>query len=140
VPKPKNTRLSVFKGREAKLNRAIFQVLAFKGPQTIYGIHAQVKTLRSLRNMRYANVNVRVRKLQESGYLNITGARKTKAGFEASIYDLAAKAYSALFLNAISLEELLSWLNEGTAYRLIGDIIEIMGNHQAHKEASSHRS
>jgi DNA-binding MarR family transcriptional regulator len=127
VPKPKNTKLSVFKGREAKLNHAIFRILSLKGPQTIYSIYGQVKTLRGLRNVRYANVNVRVRKLEESGYLNKAGVRKTKAGFEATIYDLAAKAYFALILNIISLEQLLFWLDDTTAYRLIADIVEING-------------
>jgi hypothetical protein len=36
-------RLSVFKGREARLNKAIFHILAQKGLQTIYDIHKETK-------------------------------------------------------------------------------------------------
>jgi len=41
--KRKRGRISVFKGREAKLNFAIFHILALKDPQTIYDIHKEVK-------------------------------------------------------------------------------------------------
>ena len=42
-------RLQVFKGREARLNKAVLQILAIKGPQTIYDIHKEVKTQKRLR-------------------------------------------------------------------------------------------
>ncbi|MDI6847651.1 MAG: hypothetical protein QMD13_04160 [Candidatus Bathyarchaeia archaeon] len=100
----KGGRLSVFKGREAKLNYAIFHVFALKGPQTIYDIHKEVKTRKRLRHIRYASVNKRVRSLEKSGYINKIGTKKTKAGFEASIYELTAKAYLAVLLSRINLD------------------------------------
>ena len=115
-------RISVFKGREAKLNRAIFYVLAFKGPLTIYDIHKIVKTRRRLRRVRYATVNKRVRSLEESGYIKKTGVKKTKAGFEASIYELTARAYLALLLNSINLDELVKRVDEATALTTLGII------------------
>jgi len=90
--KDKSERLSVFKGHEARLNRAIFHILALKGPQTIYDIYKEVKAQRRLRHTRYANVNKRVRALEESGDIKKTGIKKTKAGFQASIYELTTKA------------------------------------------------
>jgi len=120
VPKPKNTRLSVFKGREARLNHAIFQILSLKGPQTIYDVHRQVRVHRGLRYIRYASVNKRVRALEELGYVKKIGAKKTKAGFEASIYELCAKAYLAILLNSINLEDLLAQVNEATASAILG--------------------
>ena len=91
--KPSTIKLQVFKGREAKLNKAIFHTLAQKSPQTIYDIHKDVKNQKGLRHTRYANVNKRVRALEDSGYIKKTGTKKTKAGFQASTYDLTAKAY-----------------------------------------------
>jgi hypothetical protein len=41
--KPSTLKLQVFKGREAKLNKAIFTILAHKGPLTIYDTHKEVK-------------------------------------------------------------------------------------------------
>lgn len=119
--KAKSGRLSVFKGHEAKLNRAIFQILALKGPLTIYDIHREVKAQRGLRQTHYANVNKRVRALEESGYIKKTGIKKTKAGFEASIYELNAKGYLAILLNLVNLDDLLSRVDEDTASVILGD-------------------
>ena len=115
-------RISVFKGREAKLNRAIFHVLAVKGPQTIYDIHKIVKTRRRLRHVRYASVNKRVRSLEESGYTKKMGVKKTKAGFEASIYELTARAYLAMLLNSINLDKLIMRADEATASAIMAAI------------------
>ena len=119
----KGTELSVFKGREAKLNRAIFQALALEGPQTIYDMHKQIRTQRGLKHTRYASVNKRVRFLEKSGYVRRIGARKTKAGFEAHEYEPTAKAYLVLLLNSISLEELLSRLDETGGNEILAGII-----------------
>ena len=121
--KKQSGRISVFKGREAKLNRAIFHILAFKGPLTIYDIHKIVKTRRRLRHARYASVNKRVRSLEESGYIKKTGLKKTKAGFEASTYELTARAYLAILLNSINLNELVTQVDEATASALLGDFM-----------------
>ena len=120
--KRKCGRISVFKGREAKLNYAIFQVLALKGPLTIYDIHKKVKTRRRLRHVRYASVNKRVRSLQESGYIKKIGAKKTKAGFKASIYELTARAYLAILLNTINLDKLVMRADEATASAILATI------------------
>jgi DNA-binding MarR family transcriptional regulator len=117
-------RISVFKGREARLNRAIFHILALKGPLTIYDIHKEVKAQRGLRQTRYANVNKRVRALEESGYINKIGIKKTKAGCEASIYELTTKAYLAILLNSINLDELLMKVDEAMAQTVLATILD----------------
>jgi DNA-binding Lrp family transcriptional regulator len=100
--KEKSGRLQVFKGREAKLNRAIFHILALKGPQTIYEISKEVKTQKGLKNTKYTNVNRRVRTLEESGYLEKAGIRSTQAGGQATLYQLTTRAHVALLLSQIS--------------------------------------
>jgi DNA-binding Lrp family transcriptional regulator len=85
-------RLSVFKGREARLNKAIFHILAQKGPQTIYDTHKELKNQKGLRYVRYASVNKRVRALEVSGYIKRIDTRRTKAGFPAAVYELTARA------------------------------------------------
>jgi hypothetical protein len=119
VPKPKNPRLSVFKGREAKLNRAIFQALALKGPQTIYDIHKRLKTMRGLRYTHYGNVNKRVKDLQYLAYVKEARVKSTKAGFEATEYELTARAYLALMLDSIKLEDLLNRIDEDAAIEIL---------------------
>jgi len=124
VPRRKKQtgRISVFKGREAKLNHAIFHVLAIKGPLTIYDMHKIVKTRRRLRHVRYASVNKRVRSLEESGYIKKTGIKKTKAGFEATIYELTVRAYLAILLNSINLDKLVTRADEATAQTILAAI------------------
>jgi DNA-binding PadR family transcriptional regulator len=121
--KRKTGRISVFKGREARLNRAIFHVLALKGPHTIYDIHKTVKTRKRLRHVRYPSVNKRVRSLEETGYIEKIGVKKTKTGSQAIIYDLAARAYLAMLLNSIKLDKLVMQVDEVAALIILGDII-----------------
>ena len=116
-------RILVFKGREAKLNFAVFQALALKGPQTIYDIHKELKAQKGLRYIRYASVNKRVRLLKESGCINKIGVKKTKAGFQASVYELTARAYLAMLLNFINLDDLLMRVDEATASAILAAII-----------------
>jgi predicted transcriptional regulator len=115
-------RISVFKGREARLNFAVFHILALKGPQTIYDIHKELKAQKGLRYIRYASVNKRVRLLKESGYINKIGIKKTKAGFEASIYELTARSYLAILLNSINLDKLVKRVDEATASMILAAI------------------
>lgn len=121
--KEKSGRISVFKGREARLNKAIFHILALKGPQTIYDIHKELKAQKGLRYIRYATVNKRVRLLKESGYINRIGVKKTKAGFQASVYELTARAYLAMLLNLINLDDLLMKVDEATASEIVATIM-----------------
>jgi len=115
-------RLSVFKGREANLNHTIFQTLAFKSPLIIYDIHKAVKARRGFRRVRYASVNKRVRSLKESSFIRRAGVKKTKAGFEASIYELTAKAYLAILLNSLNLDELVMRADEATASAILAAV------------------
>jgi hypothetical protein len=119
VARRKGTELSVFKGREAKLNRAIFQALALKGPQTIYDIHKRLRSFKGLKHTYYGNVNKRVRALQQAGYLKEVNVKSTKAGFEATEYELAARAYLALMLGSIKLEDLLNRTDEDVALEIL---------------------
>ena len=119
----KRGRISVFKGREAKLNRVIFHILALKGPLTIYDIHKEVKARRRLWRTRYASVNKRVRSLAEVGFLKKIGVKKTKAGFKASIYELTARAYLAIMLNSTNLDKLVMRVDEATALAILAAVI-----------------
>lgn len=127
MPKPKNTQLSVFKGREAKLNRAIFQSLALRGAQTIYDIHKHLRTFRGLKYTHYGNVNKRVRALQQLGYVEEVRVKSTKAGFEAAEYELATRTYLALALDSVDVEDLLNRMDENVASEILAAIAGLIG-------------
>jgi DNA-binding Lrp family transcriptional regulator len=105
-------KLSVFKGREAKLNRAIFWVLAQDGPLTIYDVCKKVRIQRPLRYVRYSVVNRRVRSLEEVGYIEKTGPKKTLAGFEAQLYQITFRAYLAITVNQTNFNEFIEKAEE----------------------------
>jgi len=116
----------VFKGREAKLNRAIFQTLALKGSQTIYDMHKETRMIRGLRSTRYASINKRVKALEDSGYIRKIGRKKTKAGFEATLYELTSRAYLTVALNLASLDDLIARLDEATATTILVMIVSMV--------------
>jgi len=112
--KEKSGRLSVFKGREARLNRAVFHILALKGPLITYDIHKEVKAQRGLKHTKYTNVLRRVRALEDSGYLEKAGTRKILPGSEGVLYRLSSKTYLALLLNKINLDSFIQTAEEDT--------------------------
>ena len=84
-----------------------------------------MKTRRSLRHVRYATVNKRVRALEELRYIKKIGVKKTKTGFEATIYDLSDRAYLAMLLNSIKLEDLITRVDEEVASSILGEVIKV---------------
>ena len=98
-------RIAVFRGREARLNKVIFWVLAQRSPLTIYDVWRKLRTQRDFAYMPYNTVNRRVRALEERGYVEKSGERKTKTGFAAKLYQLTTRAYLAMLLNRINLDD-----------------------------------
>lgn len=90
------------------------------GPQTIYSIHKQVTNLRGFKYTRYASVNKRIKTLAVLGFVNEAAAKITKAGFTAFIYDIYTKAYLALLLNSIVMDDLLLQMGDSTASAVLG--------------------
>jgi len=123
--KRQSVRLQVFKGREARLNRAIFHILTLKGPLTIYEVCKEVRALRHLKHTKYTNVNRRVRALESSGYLERAGTRETQAGFKATLYQLSTKGYLALMLTQINIETILQKADKTTILNLLAALTSV---------------
>lgn len=115
--------LTVFKGREAKLNRAIFKTLALDGPQTISELQKRLSKQNDLEGTYYASLTKRIRCLQDAGYINRVSVRVSGLGFRAAIYDLCTKALLATFLIRNSAEELFGKVTEKEALILLSDLI-----------------
>jgi len=97
-------RVSVFRGRDARLNKAVFWILAQQGTLTIYDLWRRLRTQRDFAYIPYNTVNRRVRALEEHGYIEKSGERETKTGFAAKLYQLTNRAYLAMLLNRINLD------------------------------------
>ena len=131
--KDKSGRLSVFKGREARLNKAIFHILALKSPLITYDIHKEVKAQKGLKHTKYTNVLRRIRALEESGYLEKAGTRKTLPGSERVLYQLSSKTYLALLLNKVNIDDYIQKASEESALTMLAAMIP----HTSIFEASS---
>ena len=113
------SELRVFKGREARLNRALFRSLSLQGAQTAYELHRNVRSVKILRRTHYANVNKRVRALEQLGYVKRIGVRKTKAGFESTVFEMTSRAYLAILMDSIDFDDLLARMSEDSANTLM---------------------
>jgi DNA-binding PadR family transcriptional regulator len=119
-------RLSVFTGREAKLNKAIFQVLATVGALTIYEISKKVRTQRSLRYIKYSVINRRVRNLTDKGYIETIKARRTQAGLQAQLYQLAQRAYLVITLSKFDLDRFIEEANEKNIINAFTSLVPLL--------------
>lgn len=104
--------LSLFKGREAKLNRAILLALFQCGPLVIYDIAKEIKKRRGFKFTKYSNVNRRVRALLRQGYLETIGSRQTQSGSQGTLYQATIRAKAAFYLNAIHPDQFIREAND----------------------------
>ena len=100
-------RLSVFKGREAKLNRAIFDILHEKISQTAWQIFSMLSKKKEMKGLTYWTVIRRMRALQNQDYVMVVGEIETMPGTETSLYQLTPRAELALILDQINIDQFL---------------------------------
>ena len=82
--------------------------------------------MRGLRYTHYGNVNKRVRDLRYLGYVKEARVKSTKAGFEATEYELTTRAYLALLLDSINLEDVLNRMDEDLASEILAAIATLI--------------
>jgi hypothetical protein len=100
-------RLSVFKGREARLNKAIFHILALKGPQPVYALLSEIRKQRGFTGTRYEVLRRRLEALEKPDYLMKVGIVKTHVGSYAPVYQLIPRAELASTLSKINLDRFI---------------------------------
>lgn len=120
--KSRRFQLLLFSGREARLNRAILQTLTAESPQTKYEIYKNITKIRTLKATRYSNVNTRVRVLEDTGFVRNSGLKETKAGFKANLYEVTSRAYFAMSVSSLCLDDLIRELDEISVLTLLAMI------------------
>lgn len=118
MARKKGADLAVFKGREARLNLAIFETLATHDPQTTSDLQKKVSKQRNLYGTYYASLSKRIHQLEETGYVKKAKA-KPEADSRAAAYELRPKAYLAMLLNSFTLEDLLCQVTDESASILL---------------------
>ena len=102
------SELSVFKGVEAKLNLAIFLILALSDyPLKITELLKQLGKQRELSGVYYASLTKRLRALVKEEYLV-----EHKEARKAATYQLTNKALLAMFLDSNKMQKVLDKASE----------------------------
>jgi vacuolar-type H+-ATPase subunit F/Vma7 len=65
-----------------------------------------------------------VRTLELKSYVKAVSTQNTRAGFEATIYELTKKAYLVLMLNSTNLESLVNRIDDNIASQILAAIVE----------------
>ncbi len=116
------SKLSVFKGREANLNRAIFTILAMEGPKTILELQKQLSKQKGLHGTYYASINKRIHCLEKEGY--VSPIQTAQPAVKAALYELLPKALLATFMSKKSPEEVLNQITDKDAIIILSDLIQ----------------
>ena len=117
--KRKGSELSVFKGRQARLNHAIFKALEDQSPMAIWDIFRQVTSIKGTKRTKYAVVNSRVKDLEAGNYLLKAGIRDTKQGNKTVLFRTTAKAKLALALTSKNIDDFLNEIDEEAASKIL---------------------
>jgi hypothetical protein len=121
--KPSTIKLQVFKGREAKLNKAIFTILSRKGPSAVYALLREIKKQKGFTDTRYGVVRRRVEVLEKQDYLMRVGIEKTHIGSYAPVYQMTPRAELALTLSKTDLDKLIKEANYAQIVEMLETIM-----------------
>lgn len=115
-----SVELSVFSGREAKLNRVIFLVLNTKNPLTSYDVYLGLRRIKGFRNVKHQSVDRRMKALCAQRWIITCGIRPAKAHFLSPLYTLSIRAKVVLALNKTNLNIFIQVANESDLEIVIG--------------------
>ncbi len=110
--KDKDTELSVFRGKAAKLNRVILRVLERQSPLNAYDVWRSVKSCKGFKHENSKTVYRRIDALHKESWIRQKGTRPAKVQGESRLYELTLKGKAALKLGEESIEEFLSTATE----------------------------
>lgn len=117
--KSKGTRLKVFSGREARLNRAILKILNPKGALIPYDIWLQVRAIKGFRHTVYKTVCRRIQALERQHWIVQKGTRPTQPGWDSDLYELTLRGKAALKLDEQNIDTFLQTAREEQLLLLI---------------------
>ena len=121
--KRETVRLSVFKGRESSLNRALIQALISKEPQTTNQLFTKIAQIEEFKDISYSTVNKRVRSLEQSGYIKKVLVKKRVGGLS-NYYELRPKVYLAQFLASNNIYKLFEQADDQLSLTFLAAFIK----------------
>jgi hypothetical protein len=101
------TRLEVFSGKEARLNRVILQILRQKGALIPYDVSLNVKRIKNFMHTDPNTVYRRMEAQEEQGWIGVVGSRLTQPGWCSDLYGITLRGKAALRLDEWNIEDFL---------------------------------
>ncbi len=92
----KGTKLKVFSGKEARLNRVILKIMEKKSPLINYDVWCQITSIKGFRHVNSKTAYRRMDALREEGLLAEKGTRPGKRGGDKILYELTLKGRAVL--------------------------------------------
>jgi DNA-binding PadR family transcriptional regulator len=105
--KSKGTKLEVFSGKQANLNRVILQIFERKSPLIAYDVWRQLKAIKGFMRINSKTAYRRMEALELQNLIAQKGTRLGKRGGDKILYELTLKGKAALRLDEKSIEEFL---------------------------------
>jgi DNA-binding PadR family transcriptional regulator len=105
--KTKGTKLKVFSGRAADLNRVISKILEKKGALIAYDVWLQLRGIKGFKHTDSKTVYRRMQALEQQGWIAQKGTRPAKPGWDSTLYELMLRGKAALRLDEKSIEDFL---------------------------------
>lgn len=106
------TKLKVFSGKQAKLNRVILQIFFLKGPLISYDVCRFVVMIKDFGQTERKTVYDRVDALALEGYIIQRGTRATQPGWPSELFELTRKGKAALKADKKSMDRFLATATE----------------------------
>ena len=103
----KGTRLEVFSGKQAGLNRVICQIFEKKSPLIAYDVWRQIKAIKGHKRVDSKTAYRRMEALEQQGLISQMGTRLGKRGGDKTLYELTLRGKATLRLDEKSIEEFL---------------------------------
>jgi hypothetical protein len=115
----KGTKLKVFSGKQAKLNRVILQIFDTKGPLIAYDVWRFVVMIKDFSQTERKTVYDRVEALSREGYIIQKGTRPTQPGWPSELFKLARRGKAALKADKKSMDQFLATATEEKLQKFI---------------------
>lgn len=103
----KGTRLKVFSGKEASLNRVILLILRSKKSLAKYDVFLEIRKVKGFKHEDSKTVYRRMDALNKEGWIAQKGTRPAKVQGESILYEPTLKGKAALRLDEKNIEEFL---------------------------------
>jgi DNA-binding PadR family transcriptional regulator len=101
----KGTRLKVFSGKEASLNRVILLILYSKKLLAKYDVFLEIRNIKGFKHEDSKTVYRRMDALNQEGWIAQKGTRPAKVQGESILYEVTMKGKAALKLDQKSIED-----------------------------------